>query len=174
MLDTLITSKTRIKLLMKFFLNPGMTAHLRGLQEEFHESSNGIRLELNRLEEAGMLVSHVDGQKKVFQVATEHPLYEDINNIVKKYLGLDRLVDQVVEGLGGLEKVYLAGELAEGKFCERVELLFIGQLHTEFLERIVQKAGQLIKKEICYSIFETHEALEASVGTRKNVLLWQG
>ena len=158
---------------MKFFLNPGMTAHLRGLQEEFDESSNGIRLELNRLEEAGMLVSRTDGQKKIFQVSTEHPLYEDINNIVKKYLGLDRLVDQVVKGLGGLERVYLTGALAEGKFSENIELLFLGNIRTEYLEAVIEKTELLIKKKICFTVFEKAEEIELSLIDRKNVLLWK-
>ena len=49
MLDTLITSKTRIKLLMKFFMNPRTRAYLRELASEFGESTNSIRVELNRL-----------------------------------------------------------------------------------------------------------------------------
>ena len=57
MLDTLVTSKTRIKLLMKFFLNPGTRAYLRSLADEFGESTNSVRVELNRLSEAGLLGS---------------------------------------------------------------------------------------------------------------------
>jgi len=40
MLDSLITSKTRIKLLLKFFLNTSTHAYLRGLADEFGESTN--------------------------------------------------------------------------------------------------------------------------------------
>ncbi len=52
MIEALITSKTRIRLLVKFFLNPTMSAYLRELSEEFGESSNGIRVELNRMANA--------------------------------------------------------------------------------------------------------------------------
>jgi hypothetical protein len=61
LLDSLITSKTRVKLLLKFFLNPETKAYLRGLSDEFGESSNGVRLELNRLTKAGLLTSESDG-----------------------------------------------------------------------------------------------------------------
>ncbi len=74
MIDTLITSQTRIKLLKKFFLNSSTRAHLRGLESEFGESSNGIRIELNRFEEAGLLHSLRDGNKKVYQANSGHPL----------------------------------------------------------------------------------------------------
>ena len=52
-LDTLITSRTRVKLLMKFFLNSRTTSYLRDLENEFDESTNAIRVELNRFEKAG-------------------------------------------------------------------------------------------------------------------------
>ena len=71
MIETLISSKTRIKLLLKFFLNSNTTSYLRGLEGEFGESSNAIRVELNKLEEAGMLSSEVKGNKKMFKANTE-------------------------------------------------------------------------------------------------------
>jgi len=61
MIEALISSKTRIKLLLKFFLNSNATSYLRGLESEFGESTNSIRIELNRFEEAGMLTSYNQG-----------------------------------------------------------------------------------------------------------------
>ena len=68
LIKTLITSKTRVKLLLKFFLNPLNSAYLRGLSEELEESTNAVRLELNRLEAANMLHSSKVGNKKMFTV----------------------------------------------------------------------------------------------------------
>lgn len=64
MIDSLISSKTRIKLLMKFFLNPGVTSYLRGLADEFGESTNAVRVELNRLCSAGFLEEVPEGGRK--------------------------------------------------------------------------------------------------------------
>lgn len=63
MLETLITSKTRIKLLVNFFLKGDSSAHLRGLENELKESFNAVRLELNRFEKAGLLKTHIGGSK---------------------------------------------------------------------------------------------------------------
>ncbi|MFZ4634996.1 MAG: ArsR family transcriptional regulator, partial [Saprospiraceae bacterium] len=60
MIDALISSKTRIKLLLKFFLNSNTTAYLRNLESEFGDSTNAISIELNRREEAGLLLSAAD------------------------------------------------------------------------------------------------------------------
>ena len=78
MIDTLISSKTRIKLLLKFFLNSNNKAYLRNLEEEFGESTNAIRIELNRFEQAGMLTSLSEGNKKVFSANTRHPLFNSV------------------------------------------------------------------------------------------------
>jgi len=60
MIEALISSKTRIKLLLKFFLNSSNKSYLRGLESEFGDSTNGIRLELNKLEEAGLLTTKLN------------------------------------------------------------------------------------------------------------------
>ena len=110
MLDTLITSKTRVKLLLKFFLNGNSSSYLRNLENEFGESSNAIRIELNRFEDAGLLTSSLQGNRKYYQANQTHPLYKDINNIVFKYVGIDKIVENVIRKLGDLEKVFLCGD----------------------------------------------------------------
>ncbi|MEI6410390.1 MAG: ArsR family transcriptional regulator, partial [Bacteroidota bacterium] len=107
MIDALISSKTRIKLLLKFFLNSNTTAYLRSLESEFGESSNGIRVELNRMEDAGLLVSNSDGNKKIFQANTAHPLFREIHNILLKHIGLDQVIETVIQRLGDVQRVYL-------------------------------------------------------------------
>jgi len=92
MLDSLITSKTRIKLLLKFFLNSETKAYLRGLAEELGESTNAVRVELNRLTKAGLLEICVDGRTKLYQANTKHTLFPELHSLVRKYLGIDQLV----------------------------------------------------------------------------------
>lgn len=91
MLDSLISSKTKLKLLLKFFLNSSNTAYLRNLENEFGESTNAIRLELNKFEESGLLNSYFERNKKIFKANTQHPLYPEINSILKKYIGIDKI-----------------------------------------------------------------------------------
>ncbi|WP_367328338.1 ArsR family transcriptional regulator, partial [Lentimicrobium sp.] len=126
MLDTLITSKTRLKLLVKFFLNASTRSYLRDLEAEFGESTNGIRVELNRFEEAGMLVSHFEGNKKIFSANINHPLFKDINSILLKYTGIDQVVQNVLKRLGGLEQAWLVGDFARGRDSDTISLLLVG------------------------------------------------
>ena len=157
MIDALISSKTRIKLLLKFFLNSSTTAYLRSLENEFGDSTNAIRLELNRLEDAGMLVSKMDGNKKVFQANTQHPLFSEIHNIILKHIGIDRVIANVVERLGEVERVYLVGDFSKGMDSQIIDLILIGDIDKSYLIKLVEKAENLVKRKIRYLIYSSEE-----------------
>lgn len=96
MLDTLIQSKTRLKILLRFFLNPDSSAYLRGLAQEFDESSNAVRVELNRFEVAGLIQSHKAGNKKIDQGNTNYPMFNELQKIAFKHFGIDQIIEQVI------------------------------------------------------------------------------
>lgn len=175
MIETLISSKTRIKLLIKFFLNSDNTAYLRNLEEEFGESTNGIRLELNKFEKAGFLNSFTEGNKKIFKANTEHPLYNDLNRIIRKIVGVEYIVDYIVQRAGDLQKVYLIGTLANGQDSSVVEIILVGNnLNEQFLKEQVAKAEKRIKKTITYTIVPTEEFDYNLISNRRSnpLLLW--
>ncbi len=172
MLNTLITSKTRIKLLLKFFLNPNTSAYLRGLANEFEESSNAVRLELNRLEEAGMLESSALGNKKMFQVNKKHTLYNSVRQIVTRYVGVDQIVDNIVSGLGNLEKAYLGGDLAKGKNSHIVDLVLIGNINKNYLMETIEKAENAIGKKIRYITYTNKEVEEKEFNSKDFLMLY--
>src|SRR5664279_5382367 len=159
MINALITSETRIKLLRKFFLNSRTTAHLRGLETEFGESSNAIRIELNRFEEAGLLHSLREGNKKVFQADPEHPLFGEIHSIIMKEAGIDRVIDKVIHRLGNLICIYLTGDFARGKDSPVIDLILVGKnIDREYLARKIMQAEVLVGRKVSYVVLNPDEA----------------
>ena len=173
MLDALITSKTRIKLLMRFFLNPELEGYLRGLETEFGESTNAIRLELNRFENAGMLLSALNGNKKVYRANKKHPLFREIREIILKHVGIDRIIDQVVERLGDLHEVYLTGDYARGMDSGIIDLVFVGNINQSYLIRLIEKAEGLISRRVRYIVFSPGEFHPEVNSAHSFVLLWK-
>ncbi len=173
MLDSIITSKTRVKLLLKFFLNSKTKSYLRNLEQEFGESTNAIRLELNRLEGAGLLSSEVSGNRRYFKANTEHPLYNDINNILKKFVGIDKLIDRVISQIGNLDKAYITGDFAEGLDSQIIDLVLVGtNLDTKYIESLITKAGKMIERKIRYLIL-TCEQMEDFFRNKPSLLIWK-
>jgi len=173
MIESLITSKTRIKLLLKFFLNSQTKSYLRSLETEFGESTNSIRVELNRLENAGLLRFTSEGNKKMFFANTQHPLFKDINNILKKFVGIDQIIDQVTSQIGELQAAYLTGDFAIGKDSKIIDLALVGnKLDRTYIETLVEKAEKFISRRIKY-ILLTKEEMSQYYNNKPILLIWQ-
>ena len=174
MIEALISSKTRIKLLLKFFLNSSNKSYLRGLESEFGDSTNGIRLELNKLEEAGLLTTKLHGNKKYFQADPNHPLFNDIHNILLKFTGLDKVIEKVIENLGQLQHVFLVGQLAKGLSSEVIDLVFVGDIDKNYLFNVVQKVEVNLNKKIRFVSYLDSEYNEEkfAIDYPDYLLLW--
>ena len=174
MLQALITSKTRIKLLMKFFINSRNTSYLRDLASEFGESTNAIRVELNHLEGAGLLESQKQGNKKVFKANNKHPLFGSIHNLLLQHTGIDQVIDQVVKKLGGLKKAYVVGSFARGKDHPVIDLMLIGnEIDKTFLLRLIEKAEDIIDRKIRYMHIAPDEMEKILEQYPEALLLWE-
>ncbi|MBT4398879.1 MAG: ArsR family transcriptional regulator [Bacteroidetes bacterium] len=148
MLESLITSKTRIKLLLKFFMNPGTKSYLREITAEHGESSNAIRVELNRLTLAKLLKSEPAGRTIQYQANTHHPLFKDIENIIKKYVGLDQLLDIFIKELGDVQRAFITGDYARGIDSGLIDLVLVGDIENGVLPRLTSKTEAIIKRKI--------------------------
>ena len=157
MLDSLITSQTRIRLLLRFFLNPESTSYLRELAEEFGESTNAIRVELNRLEKAGLLESFENGRVKLYRANRKHPLFPEIQSMVRKFTGIDKLIGEVLQKLGHIQAAYIVGDYAQGKDSGIIDLVLLGEVDEEYLHTLLKKAESLIHRKIRYLVLKGHE-----------------
>jgi hypothetical protein len=173
MIESLITSKTRIKLLLKFFFNSETKSYLRSLEKEFGESSNAIRVELNRFEEAGMLKSEHIGNRKYFQANTNHPLYNDINSIIKKFIGIDQIVDRITSKIGDLEAAYVTGDFAKGHDSGIIDLVLVGNdLDKDYISRLVGKSQELIDRKIRYIVLDESQ-MKQLFENQPALLIWK-
>lgn len=149
MLTELFTSKTRIKLLLKLFLNPGVSCYLRELSSEFEVSPNAIKSELDSLSEAGYLQREQNGRSTYFRANKKHPFFPEISSIVRKTLGIDSLVDEVVASLGDVDSVYILDDYAQGKDSGLIDVLIVGNVdrgRLSELSRIVEgKVGRKVR-----------------------------
>lgn len=148
MLESLVTSKTRIKLLLKFFSHRN-SGYLRSLAKEFDESTNSVRIELNRLTDAGLLVAEDEGKTKVYKANQTHPFFSEITNMVSKFLGLDELMEKIVKRMGEVQTAYIIGDYAKGIDSGTVQMILIGQnLDVEYLNFIRDKTYEKVQRKV--------------------------
>jgi DNA-binding Lrp family transcriptional regulator len=144
----LITSKTRIKILMRLFLNPKQNAYLRELANEFNASPSQVRDELRQLNEAGFLESRKNGRQIQYKANQKHPLFYELQSMVQKALGMDRILESILERLGNLEEAYLIDDYAAGKDTGIIDLILVGNIDQENLLDLVHKTERYIERKI--------------------------
>ncbi|NBW27563.1 MAG: ArsR family transcriptional regulator [Flavobacteriaceae bacterium] len=158
MLETLITSKTRLRLLVKFFINVANNGHLRGLAEEMHESTNAIRKELKNLEEAGYLNKEAVQNRISYKANTKHPLYNTLKNIIFKHIGLDSIVEIILDRMGDVKKVIVIGDYANGIDSGIIEVVVVGdELNTEYIVNLSVKIEKEIKRKVQFFITQKYD-----------------
>ncbi|WP_140937960.1 helix-turn-helix domain-containing protein [Sphingobacterium lumbrici] len=168
MLVTLITSKTRLKLLIKFFAYATNKGYLRGLAEEFHESTNAIRKELNQLTDAGYLTRAQQDNKVIYQANSKHPLFNSLQRLIRDYLGMDELIDNIFEKSGDIEQISLIGDYAKGIDSGILEVCILGDdLDRGYLSLLAGKSSEILQKSVKL-YFEEQPASEHQIILFKN------
>jgi len=173
-LDGLITSKTRIRILMRLFLNPTQKAYLRELSNELSVSSGLMSEELKHLSNAGLLSKDREGRQINYQANTAHPLFPELQSMVRKALGMDRIIDSIVERLGDLKQAWLIDDYAEGKDTGLIDLVLVGDIDQTHLADLTKKTERYIDRKIRSLAVSEEEfsALQPTLATRSKVLLW--
>ena len=122
---------------------------MRSLAKEFDESTNSVRVELNRLTDAGLLLAEDEGKTKVYRANHSHPFFSEIKGMVSKFLGLDELMEKIVKRMGNVEKAIIVGDYALGIDSGIIQLILIGKdLDKEYLDFIVEKTYEKIKRKV--------------------------
>jgi len=169
-LNNLITSKTRLRLLIKFFISQANRGYLNGLATEFNESTNSIRKELNHLSQAGYLEKYKDNNKVAYKANTSHPLFDVLQKVVFKHLGLEQIIERVLERMGSVKKILLIGDYAKGLDSGNVEVILIGdQLNTEYIEALEIKVQSLIDRKVTFYLASKENPNQNSILIYENI-----
>jgi len=176
LLSSLISSKTRVKILMRLFFNPGTRAYLRELAKEFNVSTNAVREELNQLTKTNLLKSERNGRNVYYQANTDHALFPELKSMVSKVMGIDQVIDGIVSRLGNLERAYLIDDYAEGKATGIIAILLVGEIDQYHLNDLSRKTERYTRRKIRVLVMTTQEydAFFPNLEKRPHVLIWKG
>jgi len=171
----LIASKTRIKLLIRFFLNPDARSYLRELSREFNVSSNSVREELNQLKQTRLLVAEKNGRQVFYKANKKHPLFPELKQMVAKVVGFDQVIENLAARLGELESAYVLDDYAEGKDSGIIDLLLVGEIDAMQLDDLRGKTEKYIKRKIRTLVMSAHEfeSFKHQIKNRPRLLIWQ-
>ena len=160
MLEDLIISKTRVKLLELFLTNPGKIFHVRELVRRVDEEINAVRRELAHLEKKGLVSKEPRGNRLYYTLRRDYPLYFELTEIFAKTrgLGLDLLKNRAK--LGRIKFVSLSGRFARHlakEDPELVDVLVVGEIVLPELALLIRAEEARRGQEINYTAMTEEE-----------------
>jgi len=174
-LSGIITSKVRIRILMRLFFNPQQSAYLRELADEFNVSPSQVGEELRLLTKAEVLDCKKKGRQILYHANQKHPLFSELHSMVKKSMGMDRILESILERLGELKEAYIIDDYAAGKDTGLIDLLLIGNIDETNLIDLVAKTEKYIGRKIRTLVLPPEEfsTLYPMLAQKPMLLLWR-
>ena len=97
----------------------------------------------------------------MFRANTKHPMFPDIQKLIHKFVGIDKILDKVISRLGEVNKVFVTGDFANGIDGPVIGLLIVAdELDRAYLSRLVEKTEPLVNRKISYIVLTAKEFVE--------------
>jgi len=140
MLKALFSSKTRIKLLTTFLLNPDDEYFIRELTRKLDEQINSIRRELDNLKKIGLLKSRARNRKKYYYCNKDFVIYNELKDILLKAMNTDSDLIRNIGKAGDVDLLLLSGIFVGRE--SPVDLLLVGDIDNIKLQKLLAESSK--------------------------------
>lgn len=148
-------SKLRKKLLAYFFTNQESKLYLREIAVILKEDAGNLSKELARLEKEGIFISDARGNQKYFSLNEKYPIYEELESIIFKTIGVMGALKKMLQGIDGIKFAFIFGSFAKAKQkgLSDIDLAIIGRIDEKKLLEGIETIEKLLNREINYTLY---------------------
>ncbi|MDP3566399.1 nucleotidyltransferase domain-containing protein [Sediminibacterium sp.] len=159
MLNKIFTSKTRVKILTLFLMNPENEMFIREISRRIDENINAVRRELSNLENIGLLISKNKGNMKYYIINKDFSIYPELKSIILKTEGVSKVIKNDLINLGNIELAFIYGSFASGKdnLSSDLDIFLVGDIKEDPLIKELSKLEKTLSREINYVLFNKEE-----------------
>lgn len=159
MFSDLITSKSRVKLLSVFLLNPDEMFHVRELVRRTSDEINAVRRELSFLEKKGILTREPRANRVYYSLSKNYPFYFDLLRLGSKNIGLGAEILKNKAKLGRIKYAMFSGRFLRKikNQPDEVDFLIVGNIVLPELSLLVREEEKRLVTEINYTVMSEEE-----------------
>jgi len=176
MLEALLGSKLRAKVLGWLFSHPDERYFVRQLTALLKEDSTNVSRELARLEKTGILVSTTEGRQKYYQANRQSPLFNELHGLMLKTVGVADIIKKALEPrMADIKLAFIFGSVAkkaEDRFSD-IDLLVVGDITFGDIVDLISTAEEALSRElnpVVYTLAEFNKRLSENHYFIKDVL----
>jgi hypothetical protein len=159
MLKNIFISKVRVRILKQYMFHPDEGYHVRGLVRLLKEEINAIRRELVNLKDAGILVSHKEGNKLIYKIDPECTIINDLRAMFYKDSEAGQSIISAAKLNGSPEAILMSPGLLDGKKepTGELDILFVGEYKVNDLSRSLKETEEILGRELRYTIVDRND-----------------
>lgn len=151
MLETILGSKLRGKVLGWLFTHPDERYFVRQLTSLLREDSTNVSRELIRLEKTGVLVSTKEGKQKYYQANRKSPIYNELHGLIVKTTGVaDALHSALAPLADRIMVAFIFGSIASGNEdrASDIDVIVVGDISFGDIVSLLSSAEEKLGREI--------------------------
>jgi hypothetical protein len=160
LLEDLIISKVRVKMLELFLTNPGKIFHVRDIVRRIDEEINAVRRELSHMEKIGLVSKEQRANRLYYALRKDYPLYYELLDLMGKTTGLGKDILKNKAKLGKIKFAMMSGRFLRGLprlSTSDVDLLIVGQVVLPELSQLVKLEETRRERELNYTVMSEEE-----------------
>jgi len=151
MLETLLGSKLRAKVLGWLFSHPDERYFVRQITNLVKEDSTNVSRELIRLERTGILISTAEGKQKYYQANRQSPLFDELHGLIVKTVGVaDVLRSALTSAQERIKVAFIFGSFASGNERRRsdIDVIVVGKISFEQVVSLLSPTEEKLRREV--------------------------
>jgi hypothetical protein len=159
MLQHIIPSKTRRKILELFFQKPNENFYLRRVVREVDEEVNAVKRELDILVEEKLLLREKRLNKVFYTLNKNYLFYDEFLRIFTKNSSILQMIYNNLPKLGKIKYIAISTRFAKKIPIKEEEIyfLFVGIVVVPEVEAVMKKAESLYGSPINYTVMTEEE-----------------
>jgi len=160
MLETLLGSKLRAKVLGWLFNHPDERYFVRQLTSLVKEDSTNVSRELARLEKTGILVTTTEGKQKYYQANRQSPLFNELHGLMLKTVGVADIIKKALEPrMADIKLAFIFGSVARSTDDRRsdIDLMMVGKISFGDAVSLLTPAEQKLGREVNLVVYPIAE-----------------
>ena len=150
-------SKIRQKILKLLFANEEKSFYLSEIARIAGTSAGNAQRDLEKLVKEGIAKSDKKANLRYYSLDKKNPAFADIENIVRKTIGIEAELAEIFRKLKGVDFVFIFGSyVKEGLKNESdIDIVIIGKPDEDELNRKISQLEKTIGREINYHLYST-------------------
>jgi predicted nucleotidyltransferase len=145
-------SKVQQRVLALIFGHPERSFYTSEIVRSVHSGTGAVERELSRLQSSGLVSVERIGNRKHYQANRESPIFEELQSLVVKTVGLTEPIRKMLEPYSDkIKTAFVYGSVAKGTDTARsdIDLMVTGdELNYSELYAALQNAENLLRRKV--------------------------